>query len=297
MHNCVSQPRWNQKTELKGFVVPHPFPTSDSLMQWFPYATSVQTLETATTGLLLVAVAYFDVGPRVMPGALAMTMCAITLAYAAIPFCVYIYRSQSCTIKERCVDQHGRILPGSIHCFGLQSEIQRIAEHAFPVDREPVVIPRLMSKDPAGTWVVLHSVITCTATWYISRVFPQAWVIGYFLIMTSVPLARIVAAGLYQMRPIYYRVSPGLIEVIRGRMWNAGTYIMKRVSLVGAALIIRFDEQYIVIAHNPGSGEETRISLQGIIERHRMAESLAWAISIGCRNRNSTELPEDSLLG
>jgi hypothetical protein len=125
---------------------------------------------------------------------------------------------------------------------------------------------------------------------------PRFWFAGYFVIMATVPLTKCLGGFVQHFAPIYYRLSPGLLQIIHGRMGRDSLYVAESINLAKAWTMICFDKGIVQIAVRPPFEETHRIPLDAIAEPVRFAQSLVWAALLDAEKRESMLAP-DSLLG
>jgi hypothetical protein len=183
---------------------------------------------------------------------------------------------------------------GFVYCFGCIEEIDPLRSTDWR-PKHPVVIPRYHQPvDDSSYGLMLCGITTLAAIASYRHCF--LWPLGYLLIMAAIPLAKLFATLIHQIRPVYYRITPSLLEVIRGGFWSDKISVVKRIALDEAYVIIRFERHAALIVSDPAGKKAEEIGLDGLAEPHEFAAALIWGCLVA-RTGSLPELPASDLLG
>lgn len=277
-------------------AVPHGFAASDSVVSWLMPVNTWRTCESAGSAIFVVIAVHHDFGSRILPGFIAVGLVIAAGAYALLPAALYTLRSGLHRTPAWTRPAIASFRQGIVYCFGWGGELDRILAPVHRELREPVIVARLYTPLPEVLWVIVHVTVACAVLVAARGAAPLLWILGFPVLLLSTPITRVVAWAIHSLRPVYYRITPGLIELLRVRLFTGELYLKRRVSLQKCALVIRYDKRFVRVIHDPNTGTGESIALEGLGAPHVFAEGMAWAL----RSPPPTQrvpLPEDSLLG
>lgn len=266
----------------------HPWPISDAKWQkWLPQRYE-HVFESVIAATLLVIAIWHDRGASVVSTPVMVVMIAISALIALLPFLLTAVRQ----LHVNCQKVIDASLPrnGTLIIIGMPSELTTLRAYAEK-GMEPEVISRLRFQMSETSWGVFY-VLVGLLTYYVVRSKPELWFIGYLLLIILPQLAVALSLFLHFLSPMYYRISPSKIEIIKGQLLNSAVFIKSEIPLEKTSVIARFDSRSMVITD--ARGRSTEIPLDGIDEPHAFVKGVigAWA-----NTEIVAKLPNDSLCG
>lgn len=150
-------------------------------------------------------------------------------------------------------------------CHGKQRELDALSvpQRGF---FEPAII-RFVSFPPIMTEWVLRVVAA------VAIVLGMKWLsLSYWTVSIALFVTMLLLAGGRWLRPGCYRVTPGEIEVLRGRYPRSCIHVEDSISLKDARIVCRYDARILEITPNTSGGVQKS---QGVGQRDRSQEVLA----------------------
>lgn len=174
--------------------------------------------------------------------------------------------------------------PVRLRASGRQEEIDPISQ-LQDVPFEPVIILKAYSTVIQVVLVVLlFPLMIFFPVYYDSRV-PYHLIVP-MLILWLLPK---IVQWLY---PVYYRVVPGRLDVLRSTPFSDRVQIREQWDLRASMIVANFKEQTLVITEPDGDGLNLNLSV--IYEPYRLVNAVFHAAIC---TRPAPPLPEDQLLG
>ena len=118
--------------------------------------------------------------------------------------------------------------------------------------------------------------------------------VGVFSGILGVAALNLFATAVARLRPTYYRVVPGRIDVLRFGLLRRQPLQVEHIDLRNAAqIVIEFDHAKIRISEGIASNERV-LKLNDAAEPHRLAEAVVQA---AISTYPAAPLPDDDLTG
>lgn len=264
-----------------------PADTSTSSLSWFVFSIALVVMVSATS---------FSI---------AISMSIILVAITATV--VLVRRTQAGAwsgLRQIRVADNGS--SARIQCTGRPEEllgIIRLRDTPF----EPAIFPRtqvadLFSRIHVKVYVlavpaayvfcfVLAKFVNVTLQYFgVSNIRLDAGMFGA-LPMVMIGLA---AYGIARLRPTYYRVVPGRLDILRYSALRAKVVFEQQIDLSLAWILVDFfnGPPRLTISHRDGGAIE--IQLRDVQKPHQFAETVVWA---AISTADSPQLPEGELIG
>jgi hypothetical protein len=173
-----------------------------------------------------------------------------------------------------------------LNAFGLPEELAPLAE-LRDTSFEPVIMERMMAEWSMVRIVVLGCALAISLRLLLDLLTPGlAGPVGSL----SYPIGLLIVWLIQRLRPTYYRIVPGRMDIMRFSVLTNRATILDRWDLRNAHITVRFERQRVGL----GMSETKHVRLFGLAEPHRfVAAVFQGAIS----THEAPPLPDDALLG
>jgi hypothetical protein len=175
-----------------------------------------------------------------------------------------------------------------LNAFGRREELAPLAE-LYNIPFEPVIIERVLA-ERSIVWIwVLGGIVAVIIQLILGHVAQVGWTnFGPALY----PIGMLIVWLIQRLRPTYYRIVPGRMDVLRFSLLTNRARIAERYDLRTSRITARFDRGQIEF---DADGEQTRtLKLFGLSRPYSFVAALfQGAIS----THTAPPLPDDSLLG
>jgi hypothetical protein len=272
----------------------HDYPTVDSLRMYWSYSNGAHMAIVALFAGIFIWAVYDDFGSSLLHPYIAFALIALPIAATAVPLTVYLRRRKATVCSSALINAvMDRAQVGTAFCFGTPEEAEAL--QAVPAGPgEPIIVPRLQS--PRGGGYELMFLGTCGLALFLTHfLHSYLWPLGYLLIIAADPLLKVLGLVIHQFRPVYYRISPGLLQLVRGAWMSDKVRVTRRIPLHEVYIGIRFDKQMLYLFDGQKQELDT-INLNGLAEPHRLAEAIVWAVRTA-QQPATPPLPDGALMG
>ena len=227
-------------------------------------------------------------GVSVVLAALAVTSAAILAAVCLATWLVFSLVMLFLS-RKRCARYYDR--PGNprLVCYGDPEEMQaleRIELEAF----DPVII-QSSSYEQSPAWRLLPFVIFLVVLYCILRSLRVSPALSF---LTTILVIGVSQVAFHFAWPIYYRVSPGYLQVLRCHPLSGKLKSSAPVDIRDSRIRCRYDKRILTIEDSRDDAEPIVIHL-GRIPRMQMLVEAVFRAAL-CRH-STPALPEGELLG
>ncbi len=173
-----------------------------------------------------------------------------------------------------------------LNAFGRPEELAPLAEL-----RDTCFEPVIMERELAG-WSIVSVVLLGSAVALLLRLFLDLLTPGLIgnVSFLLYPIGMFIVWLIQRLRPTYYRIVPGRMDIMRFSVLTNRATIVDRWDLRNSHITVRFDRQLVGL----GMSETRHVRLAGLTEPHRfVAAVFQGAIS----THETPPLPDDALLG
>jgi len=276
--------------------VAHGYPAIDSMFSYLFASDLSKNVETAFLAILFLLAVHIQFGAEVLPLWILLILVVGSLALPIYSLKAWLGRRRvKPRTPESVIIPLNKLAEGHVYAYGCIKELTDLK--AIPPSLPaPIIVGRMhapISNSAYGFGLTAIALTACLVTLYLS---PQAWPAGFLMIHGAIPGIKSFAMVMHGIRPVYYRVTPGLLELIRGQWRGADMRVEQRVELDNASLVIRYDKRVITVISDVRLVKYNLIGMDGLTEPHLLAQGLASAVLMA-RAYNVPSMPNNYLMG
>ncbi len=229
-------------------VVDHPYSYQEQ-----KYGTFVNLFMICICVIICIVLAYTTLNMDPIPDSLPWILCALSLVLLLVTGGILLPLAKKRRLVKQMIKSSMIVNPASrnMDCYGTLSELEELTtltEFSF----EPVIFQQKKCKIHPLLAALFYLVLFLILT-YVAHVSTKYTLCIMFIVgLTGVRL-------IYWIHPVYIRIYPGKLQVIRYDLNNKVSSI-NEYSLRDARIEARFDQRKIIIIPSSGNGDE-KISL------------------------------------